>query len=100
MKPKGRKVGKAGLPAWCRGFRKAFGQCESRYQAQADETVSEPPGGKGQVLAIDPGPRRNRRRRERRAIRSRPSAARKGLSETGIETPGVKLSTPVETTRR
>jgi hypothetical protein len=50
-------------------------------EAQVYDTVSEPPGGKGQVLAIDPGPRRNRRRRERRAIRSRPSAARKGLSE-------------------
>jgi hypothetical protein len=33
------------------------------------DTVSEPPGGKGQVLAIDPGPRRNRHRRERRAIK-------------------------------
>ena len=62
---------KAGLPAWCRGFAESSDKVKP-FEAQVDVMVSEPPGGRELVLAIDFGPRRNRRRRERRAIRSRP----------------------------
>ena len=40
LKPRGRKIGRPDLPAWCRGIGGAFGQSQGRYQAQADEIRS------------------------------------------------------------
>ena len=73
---------KAGLPAWCRGYAASSDKAKP-FEAQADEKVSEPPGSRKLILAIDFGSRRNRRRRERRAITNPTFSARKSLSEPG-----------------
>ena len=80
---------KAGLPAWCRGFGGAFGQYQSRYQVQVDETVSEPP---------EAGSRSSRSISAPDGTGAGASAGRleadlecsQELLGTGIETPGVK----------
>ena len=73
---------KAGLPAWRRGYAASSDKAKP-FEAQADEKVSEPPGSRKLILAIDFGSRRNRRRRERRAITNPTFSARKSLSEPG-----------------
>ena len=71
---------KAGLPAWCRGYAASSDKAKP-FEAQADEKVSEPPGSRKLILAIDFGSRRNRRRRERRAKPKPTFSARKSLSD-------------------
>jgi hypothetical protein len=85
--PRGRKVGKAGLPAWCRGVRSAFGQSERRSRPRPTRR-SRNRRAVGNDLRAKPGPRRNRHRRERRAIDEADLQRSQELVGTGIENAG------------